>query len=46
MKTMNRKIAGIMAEAGKKTALYNSKKTMFWWFSEPKMPRSLIQKQK
>jgi len=46
MSTMNRKIAEIISEAGKKTATYNTKHTIFYFFNEPKMPNSLIQKKK
>lgn len=44
MNTMNRKLAGLISEAGKKTAAYNTKHTMFYFFNEPKMPKCLIKK--
>jgi len=46
MSIMNRKIAGMIAEAGKKTAIQSTKHCIFILFNEPKMPKSLIQKQK
>lgn len=46
MNTMNLKLAEMVAEVGKKTASFNVKHSMFYFFNEPKMPKSLIQKQK
>lgn len=46
MSIMNRKLAEIISEAGKKTAAYNVKHSIFYFFNEPKMPKSLIQKKK
>jgi len=46
MSTMNRKLAEVISEVSKKTASYNVKHTMFYFFNEPKMPKSLIQKKK
>lgn len=46
MSTMNRKIAEIISEAGKKTAAYNTKHSIYYFFNEPKMPKCLIQKKK
>jgi cyclic lactone autoinducer peptide len=43
---MKRKIAGVIAEVGKKTAIQNSKQSIFFFFNEPKMPECLIKKQK